>query len=154
MSLIWDLWRAYTVDKMKAAFEIAISQYGIREWSGNNHNPDVLKYFSDSGFATKDDETSWCSAFVCWCVQQAGMVHTKSLTARSWLNWGEAVWEPRVGDITVLWRVDPKGWQGHVGFFVRQNGSRIWLLGGNQSNEVNISDYDGTQLLGYRRNKN
>ena len=59
--------------------------------------------------------------------------------------------DPEVGDIAVLWRNDQKGWQGHVGFFVRQDGSRIWLLGGNQSNEVNIQDYQGSQLLGYRR---
>jgi len=141
----------YKMHRISDVFKIALTQYGVREWSGSNHNPEVVKYFTECGFDVKNDETSWCSAFVCWCVQKAGLQHTKSLAARSWLGWGDKIMDPEVGDIAVLWRNDPQGWQGHVGFFVRQDGSRIWLLGGNQSNEVNIQDYQGSQLLGYRR---
>lgn len=139
---------------MIEAFKIALGEYGTTEWPGATHNPKVMKYFKDCGFPTvKDDETSWCSAFVCWCIQKAGMKHSGSLAARSWMNWGEPVFDPQVGDIAVFWRNDPKGWQGHVGFFVRQNGDRVFVLGGNQSNQVCIDDYAGAQLLGYRRAK-
>jgi len=152
MSLITAIWNAYKSRQMDEAFKIALSQYDVTEWAGDKHNPDVMKYFTECGFPTiKDDETSWCSAFMCWCVQKAGMKHTGSLAARSWLNWGEKVFDPQPGDIAVFWRNEPRGWQGHVGFFVRQSGDRVWTLGGNQSNKVCIDDYPGAQLLGYRR---
>lgn len=151
MSLIERIWRMYRMNPMAEILRIALTQYGIREWSGANHNPEVVKYFTEAGFDVKNDETSWCSAFICWCVQKAGLQHTRSLAARSWLTWGEKTFEPALGDIAVLWRNDPQRWQGHVGIFVRQDGAKIWLLGGNQADGVNIQSYDGTQLLGYRR---
>lgn len=152
MSRIDDIWNAYNSRRMDEVFKIALSQYGIAEWTGDKHNPEVLKYFTECGFtAVKDDETSWCSAFVCWCMHKAGKPHTKSLAARSWLNWGETVMDPHVGDIAVFWRNEPRAWQGHVGFYIRNSGDRVWVLGGNQSNHVCIDDYPGIQLLGYRR---
>lgn len=132
-------------------FEIALTQYGIKEFQGKRHNPEVVKYFQECGFNIDDDEVSWCSAFMCWCHLKAGLPHTASLAARSWLGYGERVTEPKLGDIVVFWRVEPRGWQGHVGFFVRKDEGRIWVLGGNQINQVCIDDYNESQLLGYRR---
>lgn len=137
---------------MNKMFEIALGQYGIKEWVGREHNPEVLKYFREVGFTTiYDDETSWCSAFMAWCAVKAGMVHTKSLAARSWLQWGIKVEEPIIGDIAVFWRIDPNGPYGHVGMFVRKTTEFIWVLGGNQGNSVSISFYPINQLLEYRR---
>lgn len=148
---IIEIWRSFMEDKMLKAFEVALGEYDVTEWS-SGHNPEVMKYFHETGFSEiKSDEISWCSAFACWCNMKAGMSHPKSLVARDWLSWGDEVFEPKLGDITVFWRNDPKGWQGHVGRFIRQNGSRIWVLGGNQSNKVCIDDYSGGELLGYRR---
>ncbi len=39
---------------------------------------------------------------------------------------------------------------GHVAFFDEQRNARIFVLGGNQSNQVNITSYPGDRLLGYR----
>ncbi|HAX95610.1 MAG TPA: TIGR02594 family protein [Prolixibacteraceae bacterium] len=138
---------------MIQALHIALQEYGTREVPGTgSHNPEVVKYFQQGGFPTvRDDETSWCSAFMNWCVKKAGGNPTGSLSARSWLNWGRPVVEPELGDIVVFWRRDPKGWEGHVGFFIKRDGTHVWVLGGNQSNEVNIQKYPGTELLGYRR---
>lgn len=131
-------------------FEIALSQYGICEWPGESHNPEVVKYFRECNFKVQDDETSWCSVFVCWCMKQANVPHTNSLSARSWANWGVKIYEPQLGDIAVFNR-PPISWQGHVGFYVRNDGNRVWVLGGNQNNSVNISSYSGVHLIGYRR---
>lgn len=158
MSIIEQIWALFKATQQVQA-EIrpdpmmeALREYGTKELTGPEHNPEVLKYFAECGFDTvKDDETSWCSAFMCWCHLKAGLSHTKSLAARSWLGWGERVTEPKLGDIVVFWRVEPRGWQGHVGFFVRKDEGRIWVLGGNQGNQVCIEDYSATQLLGYRR---
>lgn len=153
MSIIAEIWKEYQASqKVNKAFEIALGEYGTKEIAGPEHNPQILKYFKESGFdQITDDETSWCSAFVTWCVMKAGMPGTGSLAARSWMNWGTRVFDPQLGDIAVFWRNHPTGWEGHVGFFVRQNGTHVWVLGGNQSNQVNIQSYPGTQLLGYRR---
>lgn len=136
--------------KQKLAWEIALSQYGEKERRGGENNV-ILRYFSDIGFPEiKEDEVPWCSAFVNWCVMKAGLPITKNLAARSWLGWGKKVMVPEIGDIAVFKR-GTLGWQGHVGFYVKNDGFYVWVLGGNQSDEVRISKYPGTELLGYRR---
>jgi hypothetical protein len=57
---------------------------------------------------------------------------------------------PEIGDIAVFKR-GTMGWQGHVGFYVKNDGAYVWVLGGNQSDEVKISRYLGMDLLSYRR---
>ena len=136
--------------KQKSAFEIALGEYGTKERKGGE-NPEIIKYFSEIGFPEiKEDEVPWCSAFVNWCVMKAGLPITKNLAARSWLGWGEKVTLPEIGDLAVF-RRGTAGWQGHVGFYVKNDGFYVWVLGGNQSDEVCISRYAGTDLLGYRR---
>ena len=39
---------------------------------------------------------------------------------------------------------------GHVALFEEKQGSRIRVLGGNQSNQVNVTSYPEERLLGYR----
>ncbi len=136
--------------KQKQAFEIALGQYGIKERQGGE-NSEILKYFREIGFPEiKEDEVPWCSAFVNWCVMKAGLPITKNLAARSWLGWGTKQMVPEIGDIAVF-RRGTTGWQGHVAFYVKNDGMYVWVLGGNQSDEVRISRYLGTDLLSYRR---
>jgi len=52
--------------------------------------------------------------------------------------------------VVVLERLDPDGWQGHVGLYVRDDGDHIYLLGGNQLDEVRIHSYPISSVLGYR----
>jgi len=52
--------------------------------------------------------------------------------------------------VAIFYRGDPGGWQGHVGLFVRIEGDSVLVLGGNQSNQVKISPYPYSRLLGYR----
>lgn len=142
---------------MRTPFEIALTEYGIKEISGKEDNPEVLKYFNDLGFdgnALKD-ETAWCSAFANWCCLQAGHEKSGKLNARSWLTVGCEVeqGEQVPGDMVVLWRVLPSSWQGHVGFFIAERFGWIYILGGNQSNQVKVSAYPKSRLLQYRRTK-
>ncbi len=133
---------------------IAHGQMGTKEYQGDADNPDVIKYLQSvdslSVSAQRNDETSWCSAFINWCMEQSGFNGTDNAAARSWLNWGNKIELPQVGCITVLWRESPDSWKGHVGFFIRETSSYVYLLGGNQSNEVNISRYPKNRVLGYR----
>ncbi|MEX6627565.1 TIGR02594 family protein [Tenacibaculum salmonis] len=133
--------------------EIALGQIGIKEITGKKDNPEVLKYFNDIGFngAKLKDETAWCSAFVNWVAKEANLQRTGRLNARSWLKVGEEVTIPEKGDVVIFWRESKQSWKGHVAFFIRETENFIYVLGGNQSNQVKISAYPKNRLLGYRR---
>ena len=138
---------------MTKIIDIALSQYGIKEVAGSVDNPEVLKYFDEIGFdgSKLHDETSWCSAFVNWVAKKAGKPYSGKLTARSWLNVGQRVYQPQIGDVVVLWRESPSSWKGHVGLFIRETPKHIYILGGNQSNQVKISAFPKNRLLAYKR---
>ncbi len=138
---------------MKTIVEIALSQYGVTEISGGKDNPEVLKYFDILGYdgSKLHDETAWCSAYINWCAIQAGLPYSGKLTARSWLNVGDKVSEPKLGDLVVYWRGNLDSWKGHVGVFIREEKGVIYTLGGNQSNQVNITPYSKERLLNYIR---
>jgi len=138
--------------KRQRIIDIALSQFGIREIAGSKDNPEVLKYFDALGFdsATLKDETAWCSAFVNWVCIQAKAPYSERLNARSWLGVGEETLKPDRGDVVILWRENRDSWKGHVGIFIRQTKSWVYMLGGNQGNKVCIKAYNKSRVLGYR----
>ena len=147
---------AYMEEKKEEPKWMAVARMerGTKEYAGDADNPDVLKYLESvdtlSISAQRNDETPWCSAFANWCMEQADLKGTENAAARSWLNWGKEISDPEPGCVTVLWRGAPDGWKGHVGFFVKKTGQHIYLLGGNQNDQVNIKRYGLNRLLGYR----
>jgi len=95
--------------------------------------------------------TPWCAAFVNAVLGAAGVKGTGKLNARSFLNFGQATSQPKIGDIVVLSRGDPNGWQGHVGFFQGYDDKgNVLVLGGNQGDKVSIAPYKADRVLGYR----
>lgn len=134
-------------------FEIAKSHIGTWEWK-QGHNPKILKWFADVGHEwVKNDETAWCAAFVGAVLKEAQMPHTGALNARSYTDWGDPV-EPKdmkQGDVAVFWRGSPTSWKGHVGFVDHVDSANVYVLGGNQSNQVNVKPYPLTRLLAVRR---
>lgn len=137
----------------KSAFQIGLDDYAIKEIRGKQDNPEVIKYFTELGFApgVLKDETAWCSAYMNYCQIKAGNEGTKKLNARSWLDWGQRVETPEQGDVVVFWRESPESWKGHVGFYVTERDGWTYVLGGNQSNQVKISGYPTSRVIGYRR---
>jgi len=130
----------------------AFSYLGTKEIPGKESNPAVLAMIQSLLSWVKNDEINWCSAFAKRVVEEAGYDSSgANAAARSWLNVGEAVAEPVPGDIVVFWRISKLDWRGHVGFFLHDDGEDIWVLGGNQSDEVNVSPYSKSRLLAYRR---
>jgi uncharacterized protein (TIGR02594 family) len=132
---------------------------GLREKSGSRSEPGVVEFFADSGNAwVRDDETAWCGAFVSAMFVRTGPLTVRppgnaanALRARRWLDVGQGTDRPRVGDIAVFWRGSPDGAQGHVGFYMGEDGDSVLVLGGNQSNQVSIARYGKDRLLGFRR---
>ena len=138
---------------MKSIVEIALRQYGVKEFPGEIHNPIILAYSDEIGYGgIIKDETAWCSIFMNWCAMRAGVERSGKLDARSWLKVGETVSTPKLGDTVVLWREDPESWKGHVGIFMSfsEDRKRVYILGGNQNNMVCIKPYPVSKVLGFR----
>lgn len=131
----------------------AIDYIGTKEIPGQRHNSTIVGFLQSVAGWIVDDETPWCSAFMNWVANRAGFEYTGRLDARSWLKAGEEVKEPKKGDVVIFWRESPESWKGHVGVFVRMDENYVWVLGGNQSNEVNIKPYRRDRVLGFRRLK-
>ena len=131
----------------------AFKMYGVAEVVGAKDNPEVIKLFDELYFDGKvlKDETAWCAAFANTILKRAGLPYQKTLNARSFLTLGKQVQDPQLGDIVVLWRESRNSWKGHVGFYINQTEKHIYILGGNQGNQVKISAYPKHRLLQYRR---
>jgi len=144
-----------------SAFDLAQRFIGTKEIAGNISNPAILAMLRLDDKWPAGDEVPWCSAFVnyiCWLLR---LPRSKSLSARSWLKMGISVIldDAEVGfDIVVLKR--GKGDQpgpevlnapGHVGFYAGKETEDVLILGGNQGDEVNVSIYHKSSILGVRR---
>lgn len=116
----------------------ARGELGVAEWTGDKDNPRVLEYLeSVQGKRGKwflRDAVPWCSAFMNWCVQRAGLVGTGDPAAKSWETWGVAC-ELKVGAICVVKR-GLLPWQRHVGIVDGWDEKYVYLTGGNQNNRV------------------
>ncbi len=152
-----ELFVAVTPDEPSLAIktpwmDIAMAELGVKEVNGKGHNPRILEYLQSTtigSWGAGRDETAWCSAFVNWVMEEAGIEGTNSAMARSWLNWGRKIDEPVVGCIVVLKR--GTGNSGHVAFCADEPGNAfVYLLGGNQSDSVCVQYYKLKDVLGYR----
>lgn len=134
--------------------EFALKNYGVHEMPGAGNNPKVIQFFADSGnsWVNNDTDNAWCAAFMGAAAKACGLPITGSLLARSWLKAGAETKTPEVGDVAVFWRDSMASGHGHVSFFIREDedGQNIWVLGGNQNDEVNCMKYSKSRLMGYR----
>lgn len=128
---------------------VALAEQGQTEEPGPNHNPRVVEYHSRTSLAAKDDETPWCASFVSWTMVEVGLQNPNTARARDFLYYGQAMQTPQIGSIVVLSRGSSPS-QGHVGFYMGERDDKILVLGGNQSNSVNIAPYAKARVLAYR----
>jgi uncharacterized protein (TIGR02594 family) len=129
---------------------LAWEDLGIAETPGPQHTERVVRYYADVGHPhVVNDETAWCAAFLGSCLERAGIASTRSLLARSYLDWGMPAPSPLPGTIAVLSRGnDPL--LGHVGFVVGSTPTDLILLGGNQSDAVSVELFPRARLLALR----
>jgi conserved hypothetical protein TIGR02594 len=125
-------------------------EIGVTEIPGEVHEDRILQYHKCTSLKATDDETPWCSAFVNWCMERAGIKGTNSAAARSWLDWGQVLDTPREGCIAIFKRGKPPS--GHVTFYVGPSPDPTYIncLGGNQGDMVKCSRYAIADILGYR----
>lgn len=128
---------------------IARSYLGTRERLPNGKpNPLIAEFFQSTRFKGGDAEDAWCSAFANHCLAKASGQGSQKANARSWLDWGQES-APRAGAIVVFSR-PPKPSEGHVSFYVGEEGNWILCLGGNQANSVCVRPYPRARLLRIR----
>ena len=134
-----------------ACYSVATHFKGLNEIHGSLSNPQIVEMFRLSGHPeVSDDETPWCAAFVGACLRLSGYRSSGSLLARSYQDFGRHLDVPERGCIVVFTRGDPSSGMGHVAFFDHQDGDRVFVLGGNQKDSVNVSAFSRGTVLAFR----
>ena len=126
----------------------ALKEVGIYEIHGGKHHPRVLEYHRSSAGKYSNDEVPWCGSFVNWVLRKSGY-ETIGVPerAKAWLDFGLPIDEPVMGAIAVKSR---KG-GGHVAIVVGESpDGKLWCVGGNQNDEVNLSLYSREVFEGFR----
>lgn len=130
-------------------YEIALGEIGQKEQPGSLHNQRIIEYHATTTLKATDDETPWCASFVNWCLYHAGSIGTRKANARSFLEWGSPLQEPKRGCIVVFSRGASQT-AGHVAFYDSDHGDLVRVLGGNQGDKVSYASYPKSSVLGYR----
>lgn len=135
---------------------VARKYIGLREIKGVKHNPTILaltvKAFAAHGKRSwiNDDETPWCGSFLGGVFAEAGLgkkIPKEFYRAREWESAGTKLTRPAYGCVVTFTRDGG----GHVGIVVgKTKAGMLKVLGGNQSDAVNIADFDPKRVTSYR----
>lgn len=155
------------VDGLPKLVQVALKEYGVVEGVNASDNSRILKWADEVAAAQptpytnwaadffNKDSIPWCGLFIAMCIVRAGrQVVAKYLAALSWAAFGIAVdfrildniW---LGDIGVFVRAGG----GHVGIIIgiSKDGKYVYVLGGNQNNQVNVTKLEVSRLYAVRR---
>lgn len=118
----------------------AIHEIGTSEIPGRASSEPRIEEYQKATKGESDDETPWCSSFVAWVMQQAGigLEGKVNALASSWREWGVEDNQQTFGSIIVLKQkskaLEKNGSGAHVGFLLQCINGRSFVLGGNQGN--------------------
>lgn len=126
---------------------------GTTEIPGPRSNPTILdwakKLAGYVGINYDNDDLAWCGLFVGHVMRENGFTPPKiCVRASEWTKFGVEC-PPGVrpyGGIAVFTRQGG----GHVGFIVGQDATTLHILGGNQSNTVNVTRVSKDRLTSIR----
>lgn len=142
--------------KLEKAPKVIVEAYkliGTKEVVGKDNNPKILAWADalDLEKQYTNDDIPWCGLFVAYvCFKADKEVVKNPLWARNWLNWGTKQEIAKLGDILVFSRGATSG---HVGYYVGEDKTRYFVLGGNQGDSVSVVPILKSRLLGIRRTK-
>lgn len=130
----------------------AVKLIGNKEVPGLKSNPTILSWAKELNLHEifRNDDTAWCGLFIAITLKRAGreILHQYgNLRAREWANYGVKVDKAELADILVFIR--PGG--GHVGYYVAEDADCYHILGGNQSNSVNVTRILKSRCTAIRR---
>lgn len=127
-----------------------IALFGTHESPGPGDNPVIVGWAVECGLGDeyKHDETPWCGLFLAVVTKRAGYkIVGDPLWALNWSDFGIQSDTPSFGDVLTFTR--PGG--GHVGLYVGEDDSCFHVLGGNESDQVEICRILKTRLHAARR---
>ncbi len=130
----------------------ALALWGTREVSGPKNNPEIIGWADETNTTYPGDETAWCGLFISVVAKRAGWDYHpngNALWARNWAKWGTSQKVAMLGDVLVF----PRGKGGHVSIYVGEDSTHYHILGGNQSDMVNIVRKAKSPILAIRRAK-
>lgn len=146
----------------------ALEYIGTHETPGKQSTPEIMRMADHLNIADLyvNDETAWCALFMCYILSTSNkpMPYKGFEILRAMSFAGEGPTHPVaygkqvafddmcLGDIVVLKRLEG----GHVGILIavtkRDNKiTSVHLLGGNQSNAVNVSEMNAQRVHDIRR---
>ena len=133
-------------------YEAAQDLIGLKEDTSSKSNPIILDMAEELDINYKDDDIPWCGLFVAHCIGStlsAEPLPTVPLRARAWERFGDGC-EPQLGAVMVFWRKTKTSGFGHVGFYAGEDKTHYHILGGNQSNAVNVKRITKARFLDAR----
>jgi uncharacterized protein (TIGR02594 family) len=130
----------------------ALKYIGLKAIYGPQNESKLIEFWRKIGFNDiKDDETPWCSTFIMAIFNDLKIEFKANPSARSWLQTGEKIDNPKLGDLCIFWRESPESWKGHVAIYINESALNYFVLGGNQDGTVSIAPFPKNKLLGARR---
>ncbi len=129
--------------------KIARSYDGLKEIPGPRHNQKIIRWLGKLRAWWNDDETPWCGVFVAHCMQESWLPFPKFyMRAKAWSDYGSLLRRDRLAPGAIL--VFDRAGGGHVGFYVGEDAGFYYVLGGNQSNAVNVMKLGKSRLIASR----
>ena len=125
---------------------------GLKEDVGPGSNPTLIDFGEALNIDYANDDVPWCGLFVAHCIGSSlpnEPLPTTPLLARAWRKFGQSC-APQSGAVLVFWRGSPDGIKGHVGFYEGEDPTHYHVLGGNQSDAVNVRRIERRRLLAAR----
>lgn len=139
---------------------------GIKEIPGPTSNPEILKFASELGVRAiyKNDDTAWCAVSHNAVCIRAGKKVTYTdkydyLRALAFIKQGKVfnttTWQiisldgAILGDTLIFRREDG----GHIGFYIGENATHFYVMGGNQNNMYSFTRVSKHRLVAVRRPK-
>lgn len=129
-----------------------LKHYGIMEHPGKGSFANFDSWATELHVASvmTDDAVPWCGLFMGIIAKRAGweeFIPDACYRARNWLLFGNSVDQAALGDILVFSRAGGN----HVALYVGETKTHYAVLGGNQSNMVNIMLIEKERLVGAQR---
>lgn len=131
-------------------FQSALHEIGFHE-TGDNQGIERYIAMAHCGAVGQP----WCAIFANAMLEQAGIAGSRSPSSQSFRTHPQFVQlsTPALGCIAVFWRISISSGQGHVGFYRGEDANRVWTLGGNENDMVQIEalpkDSATFGLIGY-----
>jgi uncharacterized protein (TIGR02594 family) len=131
--------------------DTAKAAIGTKEIPGTKSNSVIMnwavKVGKFLGIKYDGDHVPWCGLFAAFCMTSNGFTPPNiAVRASEWSKWGVALAKPSVGAVLTFSREGG----GHVGFYVSEDPVYYHVLGGNQSDSVNVTKIDKARCTAIR----